>query len=301
VDLLDVALSYAALGWPVFPCQPGAKVPAVKRGFHDASVDPEDLTAWWEYEPSFNIGIATGPAGLLVVDLDVKLDLHLEEVNGHPELVEGPNYVNGLLTFSETLTTRDLPWLDTHEVNTPSGGIHLYFAVETPVPSSAGRVGRGVDIRSDGGYVIAAGSSTDAGCYELERNCDPLPAPQWLVELATRSPGGTSGPVPGLAGTSPARLAGHSGSPGGRYAQAALEAEVAAVRSAVDGTRNDQLCRSAFSLGQLAADGQLAAGVAVASLLEAALAAGLTEREAERTIASGLGAGFQHPRRTTPQ
>ncbi len=285
-----MALRHAALGWPVFPCQPGAKVPATKRGFQVATTDTETLEAWWGAIPDANVGTATGPAGLLVVDLDVKLDLSVEEVDGRLELLEGPSHVHGILTWSELLTARGLLWDPWFEVTTPSGGCHIYFTVDEPVPSSAGKVGRGVDIRSHGGYVVAAGSSTDAGCYEVERDCPPVPAPAWLLELVT--PPAASNVAPRPVTVPPAR-------PDGRYAQAALDAEVAAVRAAVAGTRNDQLCRSAFNLGQLAADRQLAAGVAVSSLLEAALAAGLTEREAERTIASGFGAGHSTPRRST--
>lgn len=80
------------------------------------------------------------------------------------------------------------------------------------------------------------------------------------------------------------------------YAQAALDGEIARVRSAREGSRNTSLNVAAYSLGTLIGAGALSQGDAETQLLSAALAAGLTEREAQRTIRSGLTAGIAKPR-----
>ena len=63
------------LGWPrtkvpVFPCVPGGKTPATRHGFKDATTDPAIVAAWWA-TTRYNLGLPTGPAGLIVIDLDV--------------------------------------------------------------------------------------------------------------------------------------------------------------------------------------------------------------------------------------
>jgi hypothetical protein len=82
----------------------------------------------------------------------------------------------------------------------------------------------------------------------------------------------------------------------GRYALTALEREAGRVRTAGPGTRNSTLNRAAFRLGQLVATEALDRTIVEVALTEAALAAGLGEREVERTIESGLEAGLAHPR-----
>ena len=66
--LLQAALRYAELGYPVFPCVPGGKAPATAHGFLDATTDAGQIEAWWTARPDANIGMPT--AGLLVVDVD---------------------------------------------------------------------------------------------------------------------------------------------------------------------------------------------------------------------------------------
>ena len=71
LDLRAVALEVAARGWPVFPVRPGAKKPPVfKRWPEHASTDPTRIHRWWDQDPARNVAIATGPAGLCVIDLD---------------------------------------------------------------------------------------------------------------------------------------------------------------------------------------------------------------------------------------
>src|SRR5690625_4537949 len=70
--LPDAAQSLASAGVPVFPCVPGEKRPLTRRGFHDATADLDQVSAWWDRWPGANLAIPTGPAsGIDVVDVDI--------------------------------------------------------------------------------------------------------------------------------------------------------------------------------------------------------------------------------------
>ena len=123
-DLPAAALAYAEAGLPVFPVTPGAKHPLgglAPRGFQNASADPERVRAWWRRAPLANIGLATG-AGLVVLDVDC------------PK--------GGVL---------DPSWPETRTASTANEGLHLFFLVDEPVGCSVGQLGRGIDVRGDGG------------------------------------------------------------------------------------------------------------------------------------------------------
>jgi hypothetical protein len=82
------------------------------------------------------------------------------------------------------------------------------------------------------------------------------------------------------------------------YAEAALRGELERIRRAPVGARNHTLNAAAFSIGTLVGAGLLAGSDVSTSLLRAALAVGLSDSEARRTITSGLEAGIRQPRRT---
>lgn len=132
------ARSLAAAGVPVFPCLVEGKRPLTRRGFLDASSDPEQVAAWWSRTPDANIGIPTGAvSGVVVVDVDV----------------DGPH--DGRAAYQRA-TNAGLVDGAGLLVRTPTGGVHVYF------PSTPGREQRswqaataGVDFRGDGGYIIA--------------------------------------------------------------------------------------------------------------------------------------------------
>jgi len=157
-DMLAAALRYADNGWAVFPLIANGKVPATEHGFKDATTDEARIREWFSNGRQCNLGIATGN-GLLVVDVDVK------------------NGVDGVATLA---TLGGLP--DTKTVSTPSGGHHRYFTVEQDLPSSAGSLGPGVDVRGVGGYVVAPPSTINGTPYTWE---DELPA-QMLPDAVVR-------------------------------------------------------------------------------------------------------------------
>lgn len=180
------ALWYASVGWSVFPCASGGKEPhrcisseqGEAAGFKKATTNKDQIKTWWTKYPSANIGIATGivSGGLLVIDID---DQH----DGYDSIVELKR--KGFV-FPETLTS-----------NTPSGGMHLYYLVDEEIRSQTG-VFAGIDIRCDGGYVVAPPSKRKEpkGFYIWDGETTPLerrkelgdkwisPAPKWLLDIA---------------------------------------------------------------------------------------------------------------------
>jgi len=68
--MLLQALAYASRGWPVFPCQPGQKIPATWHGYRDATTDSDRIAAWFSLLPQWNLAIATGTPGPDVLDVD---------------------------------------------------------------------------------------------------------------------------------------------------------------------------------------------------------------------------------------
>ncbi len=274
----DAALAYACRGWSVFPCEPRGKRPLGRlapHGLKDATTDPDAIRAWWTAEPEANVAIATGAAsGLFVVDIDGP---------------EGEDAYGVLLVDHHGLCEGDQP--DGVAVRTPGGGWHLYAALpdEARVPNSAGRIAPRIDVRGDGGYVIAPPSiHPEGGRYVWVGDPGPnLPRPRpWILEaVAPRRP--RTPPRPAL----PARTDGCS-----RYGYAALEAELTTLQEAPEGTRNHALNRAAFSVGQLIAGGELPAEQTRLVLLDMAQAIGLGQHEAEATVDSGLRAGGEWPR-----
>lgn len=138
---LDAALAYAKRGWNVFPLGEGSKMPKIPksaggRGLHDATTDPTMIREWWRRWPRANIGIRTGAvSGIIVLDIDAR--------HGGFDTLACLEILHDRLPV--TLTVR-----------TPSGGEHRYFAHPGDVlPNSAGKLGPGLDVRGDGGYVVA--------------------------------------------------------------------------------------------------------------------------------------------------
>ena len=286
---LDAALNYAARGWAVIPLMPRAKVPATTRGEHAATTDPDIISRWWTANPDLNVGIATGPSGLAVVDLD------------HNEAAS----INGVVGFITLCADLGHEYPQTLEADTPNG-CHLLFErpVDVAIKSNAGRLGEGIDVRGQTGYIVAPpswGHTRNPPVREVRYewiNDNPVAAlPEWITaRLSSRFPNRAGGPQSGRSGGR-FHLAHRTGSGDpNAYAQAALRAEVDRVRTAPEGTRNDTLNAAAYNLGQLVAGGVLGIHVVELELTRAALAAGLTEREIGSTVRSGLTKGADSPR-----
>ncbi|MFD9079244.1 bifunctional DNA primase/polymerase [Streptomyces erythrochromogenes] len=288
LDLLAHAVAAAERGWHVFPLRPRDKRPAGHAqnrcprsgrcaGGHRtpeqrATTDPDLLAAAWTHAP-YNIGIATGPSGLLVVDLDM---LKPTDEEGTPDGV----------TALEALCERAGQAVPTtYRVRTARGGMHLYFTqpAGARLGNTAGRLGKHIDTRGWGGYVVAPGSSTPYGTYTVMDSISPVPLPGWLATALTARPK-TVRDVPAPLSVK-----------GSRYAKAALDSEVRNVAHAGDGTRNETLLRAARALGRFVASGDLTRGE-VEQALSSAAAGNATESERyyDDVITRGLDWSIAH-------
>ncbi len=288
------ALAAAARGWHVFPLLPGGKRPL--RGFTNweraATTDPDLIRRCWSRAP-YNIGIACGPSGLVVVDLDTpKTDERPLPPWDRPGVNEGAD-VLALICLE---AGQPLPF-NTFTVRTRRNGAHLYFTApaELPLGNTTGRLGWLIDTRAQGGYVVGPGSFVDlpdgVGSYDVIHNGPTASLPAWLAaSLTPREVENTRRPV--SAREMLARLGGRSTG----YVYAALRSEVQHVLEAVPGARNHTLNAAAFALGQLVASELLPSELAEQALMTAAQTIGLPWREAATTIRSGLTAGALQPR-----
>lgn len=136
--LPDAAQSLASAGVPVFPCVPGEKRPLTRRGFHDATADLDQVSAWWDRWPGANLAIPTGPAsGIDVVDVDIG---STGSVFPAFQRARREGLVHGWAAL----------------VRTPSGGLHLYFPAGTSREQPSWQAPKAqIDFRGTGGYVLA--------------------------------------------------------------------------------------------------------------------------------------------------
>ncbi|MFD5319348.1 bifunctional DNA primase/polymerase [Streptomyces sp. NPDC127098] len=291
--LLNAALATAARGWPVIPLRPGDKRPAGHSeatcprsgrcaGGHvkpeqRATLDRDLIHAAWSHRP-YNVGLATGPAGLIVVDLDA--------------LKPGDEADTpcGVTAFKALCERAGQAVPTTYRVRTAGGGQHLYFRAPADVrlPSTKGKLARRIDTRAWGGYVIAPGSIVGGRAYEVADAAPVAPLPEWLLTLLT----------PPLPPARPAAVAVASGTRAERYAAAALASETHAVATTAEGGRDEALLRAARALGRFVAWGDLPRHVVEQALQEAGESTGLPAGQCRSTIRSALNWSITHNQRT---
>ncbi|MFE6841091.1 bifunctional DNA primase/polymerase [Streptomyces sp. NPDC057686] len=288
-NLLDCALAAAARGWPVFPLRPGDKRPAGHaedrcagtgrcteghlKWEQRATTDQAAITRCWTYQP-YNIGLATGPAGLIVVDLDVP------KPNGRHDAPDGAQ------TFTALCERAGQAVPTTYRVRTPSGGCHLYFTSPHGVRlgNTAGKLGPLIDTRAWGGYVVAPGSTTPAGVYKVIDGSPVAEFPGWLLRLLQP-------PAPVKA--KPLQAPAVSGS---RAAKAALERECGKVRSAPPKQANNTLNRCAFKVGRFVAWGDISREEVEQAFQAVGEERGLTAAECRSTLRSALDSSLRTAR-----
>jgi Bifunctional DNA primase/polymerase, N-terminal/Primase C terminal 1 (PriCT-1) len=165
----SAALDLAARDWPVFPTN--GKVPRTVCGLKDATTNEQAISNWYRLWPDAGIGVRTG-GGLVVLDVDGD---------------QGADSLHAL-----EIAHGELPC--TVSVTTGGGGMHYWFRKNVPVRNSARRLGRGLDIRGDGGYVIAPPSAHPSGRrYEWDNHPDDVPLaplPQWIIDRLWLKPDG---------------------------------------------------------------------------------------------------------------
>ena len=154
--LMKAALSQAGNRKPVFPVKPGGKEPLTPHGHLDATTDPSRITAWWNRYPGANIGIPTGQrSGILAVDHDT--------------------YKDGAASLKEVEAALGAISKGT-AIETGSGGQQYLFRYPEGLNiRNATGVLPGVDIRGEGGYILAPGSATKGAYKRLDKR--PLSEP----------------------------------------------------------------------------------------------------------------------------
>jgi hypothetical protein len=229
-----------------------------------ATTDRARIEICWAVA-AFNIGIATGPAGLVVIDLDLPKDKSSSDTP------------SGVTTFHALFERMGQPVPTTRSIRTARGGQHLYFLAPDNVRlhNTQNLLGPNIDTRAWGGYVVGPGSITPDGTYEVISDAPVAPLPVWLLQALAPAPA-----------AQPVRLA--VPRCGNRLADAVLERETAAVAAAKEGGRNTQLLTSARAVGRFVAWGDLPRREVEEAFQGAGEAAGLGPHECRATIRSAL-------------
>ena len=168
---LEWALWWAANGFHVFPLVPNSKLPLIEGWQHRATTDSRQINSWWVcpvlgWNHGYNVGISTSrfrndSEALWVIDVDNK-----GTKRGDDEILR------------LEMEGREIP--PTLEQVTQTGGRHLIYVVDEATPNSAGRLAPGLDIRSRGGFIVGAGSTTEHGRYSIRApGRGPARAPAW--------------------------------------------------------------------------------------------------------------------------
>ncbi|QEU71980.1 DNA primase [Streptomyces nitrosporeus] len=277
--LLTAALDAAGRGWHVFPLRPADKRPALHgetacsrtgdcAGGHSkwedrATTDPDRIHRAWT-TGRFNIGIATGPSRLVVVDLDA---VKAKDPKGTPD---GATSLQALCERAGQAVPA------TYRVRTASGGHHLYFTAPSGIrlTNTAGLLGPHIDTRAWGGYVVAPGSTVNGHTYKVLDDAPVTPLPGWLLDLLK----------PADRPTEPVRLS--VPRRGNRAAETALERETALVASTPEGGREAQLFVSARKVARFVGWGDLTRHEVEEAFQRAGEAAGLPASQCRSTLRS---------------
>lgn len=191
-NLTSAAMSYAHMGFHIFPCRPKSKIPDARfapHGFLDATNDRKTIASWWHECPDCNIGIRTGhESNLYVWDLDVEKD-----DNGVPILINGePNRIGNMGLNDLRIKHGNGEDIHTMNIVTGTGGNQLWYSIPPDVyakinggmPCHIGIVDH-VDLKGDGGYVVAPPSvhPVTGNKYVLGNDLTPAPMPEWMMNL----------------------------------------------------------------------------------------------------------------------
>jgi putative DNA primase/helicase len=278
----EYALDYARRGWAVFPCMPADKAPYIPAdlnaegkkiprsgGLYKATRDPAVISEWWHHWPRAMIGVRCGDAsGIWAID---------------PDAPKKPGAPNGKANWAALKLKHGCPHTHTHL--TPGGGEHLLFRwrADRPLTNSAGSItGTGIDVRGEGGYIIAPPSRRhDGKAYEVAEPLDFFnfaEAPDWLYEMLRPKP------RPAPAGAFRPSSGSNAGSPVAR-----IQGILNTVASAGEGDRNKVLFWGAMRVVDMVVTREVPPSEgdrAFAALASAAQHAGLPYHETVRTLQS---------------
>lgn len=159
---LQSALTLARLGYKVFPCIPGGKIPAVSTGLHSATTDEKIICNWWRINPEYNVAINCD--GLIVIDSD------------NPQWPENDNHRKDIFENSGAITC------------TPRVGFHFFYrsVYGSTWKNSTSFIAKNVDVKTYGGYVVCPNSDNYYWKKQLSCKINELPEPsEWLKNLLT--------------------------------------------------------------------------------------------------------------------
>jgi hypothetical protein len=301
----EIALGLAARGRPVFPCDPFTKRPLTARdkdeagnpisgtgGLKKATVDLDQIKRWWADHPAAMVGLPTGePIGVWVLEIDIsdkKTEIPFTTVEAQVAAIEAE--IGGRLP-------------PTLRVKTPRGGEHWYFRSGNDFPRNSQSIERGgnklngIDVRGDGGYVIAAGSRrADGKVYDyVDRSVSVATAPAELVDWAC---GRGKWQVkkkqaePASVQSNAQELFTH---PHKNYARAAFDREIDALASCPEGSRNEKILKTASALASFVPH-KLLTESEVRTAIEKIIAGWDNVAKSRETMENGIRYGLSNPR-----
>ncbi len=332
-----LALELAGHGWHVFPLSPTSKrplanCPACRDGAHRiedcpclpagrwchgvraATTDPARIVAWWEREPDAVPGVAAGPSGLVLLDVDTHgadppadlatgllpgIDLTAEPVPEH--LWRDPvRFRDGRDTLRLLAHVRggEHPWPTDPAyrpvvVATPSGGRHLWYrAPAKGLRQALGELAWQVDIKAGWNYGIAPDATTTAGHYAVLSGDPAAPGhmPAWLAREVIR----VASPRPARPATVPPPRPHPRGRGPAAYLTTVIDRGAADLAALTDG-RKRALSALAYQAGGLLAWSGLPEAEVTARLITAGVASGLSHRLAHRIVRRALARGIAQP------
>jgi AAA domain/Bifunctional DNA primase/polymerase, N-terminal len=303
--IVEHAIFYATCdGWSVFPLRLGEKISHKSAAHSDGrkwgqTTDANEIRRDFKQWPNANVGIVTGAvSGIFVVETDTA-DGHAEGTDGAAELTK--------------LEAEHGPLPATREAESPSGSIHRYY--NHPgfnIKNSASVIGPGIDVRGDGGMVVAPPSvKPGKGAYKWRNDLPIADAPQWLLDKIvagkekpeqkiSEQAQATVRPPTGYVDHYEAYGAESHRGNGEGYIEATLNGAHDDVVRAPKGQRNPQLNDSSMWLGHFVGGGVLDEQKVIDTMLNASAASGLIADDGKAqclaTIRSGLEAGKAQPR-----
>ncbi len=156
-DPAEAAVELARRDFLVFPCDPATKRPFLANGFHGASKKLTKVEGWFKRSISYRgalIGLVTGAVNKIAV-----LDIDTMEAHGNDGFASLERLTDAGFEVPSSILT----------VRTAGGGLHLYFACPEGGLRSRNGLAPGVDLKADGGYVIAPPSRrADGSCWQIE-------------------------------------------------------------------------------------------------------------------------------------
>jgi len=344
-DPARLALGLAALGWHILPLSPASKCPLGNcgacrprrglaahlahacpclaaggwcHGVRAATTDPARITSWWQREPRAVPGVAAGPSGLVLVDIDAHTDqlppllatVLLPGIDLAAENIPASAWGNpaafrdgrDALTLLARLRGAPCPWPPGPEhqpvtVATPSTGTHLWYQAPAPnlrqaLADPAGRYGLGwqIDLKAGWSYGIAPGAATTAGPYPVRGGdlAHPGRMPAWLAHEVIRAT--TTAPRQPVSPPPPS-----PGGPGPTAYLATVIGRGAVQLAALTDGRKRALSALAYHAGGLLAWSGADREQVTSQLIDAGTAAGFGSGLAARIVRRALANGEARP------